>query len=130
MIRIGTAPYLECSSKGERELSAFYARIRKYDYKSIEEIYQAAKIFEDGSTGLSWREAKGKQAINMQEVKELYSRLWDEYIDENPELIDVIKKYNGFSDKYGQSGHQCQAIEIYRIRQNIYIEEATEAMME
>jgi hypothetical protein len=53
MIQHGTAPFLECSSRGDRRFSAFAARIKSRGNKSIEEIYQAAKRFEDGSTGLT-----------------------------------------------------------------------------
>jgi len=59
MIRYGSSPFLECSSRGDRRFSAFSARIRQRGNRSIEALYQAAKIFEDGSTGLSWRAAKG-----------------------------------------------------------------------
>ena len=52
MIKHGVAPYLECSSKGYTQLSAFYARVKQRGNKTIEEIYQGAKIFEDGTTGL------------------------------------------------------------------------------
>lgn len=116
MIKIGTPPYLECSSRGDKRFSAFYARIRKRDNRSIEEIYQAAKIFEDGFTNLTWKEAKGKQAVNQEYCNELYSDLWDEYIGENPELIDVLKSHSGLSDMFGQEGHCCQAKELWRIR--------------
>lgn len=116
MIRHGEAPYLECSSKGDRRLSAFHARIRSRGGKSIEDLYQAAKVFADGSTGLSWREAKGKRAVNMDEVREIYSRLWDEYIKENPALLSVIRAATGLSDVFGQSGSACQATELWRIR--------------
>lgn len=116
MVRHGEAPFLECSSRGDRRLSAFHARIRSRGNKSIEEIYQAEKVFADGSTGLSWREAKGKQAVNMAEVRELYARLWDEYIGENPALLDVIRAASGLSDMFGQSGRACQATELWRIR--------------
>ena len=53
MIRHAAAPFLECSSRGERRLSAFAARIHGRGNRSIENIYQAAKVFADGSTGLS-----------------------------------------------------------------------------
>lgn len=119
MISHGQPPYLECSSKGERRLSAFYARIRNRGGKSIEEIYQAAKIFADGSTGLSWREAKGRTATNAAEVQELYAQLWDEYIAENPELLDLIRGATGLSDIFGQEGHACQATELWRIRNSL-----------
>lgn len=116
MIRHGIAPFLECSSKGDARLSAFSARLRSYGGRSIEEIYQAAKVFEDGSTGLTWREAKGRRAVNMDEVRALYGRLWDEYVDENPHLLDVIAQASGLSDIFGQPGNACQATELWRIR--------------
>ena len=117
MIQHGKAPFLECSSRGERRFSAFYAEVNG---KSIEAQYQAAKKFEteDGSiiTGLPWNQAKGKKATNQQEVAELYSRLWDQYIREHPELLEVLKKATGLSDIFGQEGHCCQATELWRIR--------------
>lgn len=115
MIRHGFAPYLECSSKGDKRFSAFYARIKSRGNKSIEELYQATKVFENGVTGLSPKEAKGKQALNMEECASMYAILWDEYFEENPELYHIISQYEGFSDMFGQAGHQCQATEIYRI---------------
>lgn len=116
MIQHGTAPFLECSSKGDSRLSAFRAKIRARGDRSIEEIYQGAKIFADGTTGLSWREAKGKKAVNADEMRALYSVLWDEYIAENPHLLDVIKQASGLQDIFGQAGHACQASELWRIR--------------
>lgn len=116
MIRHGQAPFLECSSRGDRRFSAFYARVRGRGGRSIEEIYQAAKVFEDGSTGRTWREAKGRRAVNMDEVRALYSRLWDEYLDENPQLLSVVCAASGVSDIFGQAGHCCQATELWRIR--------------
>lgn len=113
MIRHGEAPYLECSSKGDKRFSAFYAKVNGV---SIEECYQAKKIFEDGSTGLSWLKAKGRKAINQEDCAKYYSFLWDEYIRENPELLEVLKKASGLSDIFGQPGHVCQATELWRIR--------------
>ncbi len=116
MTKFGAAPFYECSSKGDKRFSAFYARLKCLDGKSIEEVYQASKVFEDGSTGLGWREAKGRKAVNAEEVRKLYAELWDEYFKENPELIEVIIDKTGFSDIYGQKGHACQAEEIWRIK--------------
>lgn len=116
MIQHGTAPFLECSSKGDRRLSAFSARIRGRGNRSIEEIFQGAKVFADGSTGLHWREAKGKKAANADEVRALYAVLWDEYVSENPELLEIIKQAPGLQDIFGQAGHVCQATELWRIR--------------
>ena len=116
MIRLGTAPFLECSSKGDKRFSAFYARIRSRGGHSVEEIYQASKKFEGGITNLTWREAKGRKAINMADCALIYSQLWDCYILENPQLLTVLKNATGLSDMFGQVGHQCQATELWRIR--------------
>ena len=119
-IRHGEKPFFECSSAGKSDdgptLSAFYAKIKGRGNKTIETIYQASKVFEDGSTGLHWREAKGKKAINQEEVNKLYSQLWDEYIEENPHLISFLIRQKGLSDIFGQEGHCCQATELWRIR--------------
>lgn len=116
MMRFGDAPYLECSSRGDKRFSAFYAKISSRGGAVIEAIYQASKVFEDGSTGLPWQEARGRMPMNADEVRELYSRLWDEYIAENPELADVLIAASGLSDIFGRYGHACQAEELWRIR--------------
>lgn len=128
MLKFGQPPYLECSSKGDKRFSAFYARIESRGNKSIEEIYQASKIFSDGTTGLGWRDAKARNkkilgrltrnslVSNRDYVKKLYSQLWDEYFQENPHLLEIVKQFDGFSDIFGQPNHCCQAEEIYRIR--------------
>lgn len=119
MIKHGTAPFLECSSKGFKPFSAFYAVVKSRGNCSIEQIYQAAKVFENGVTGLSIKEAKGKRATNMSEVARLYSKLWDEYIQENPHLIKILQEASGFSDIFGQQGSVCQATELWRIKQTL-----------
>ena len=116
MVRHGNAPFLECSSRGDRRFSAFAARIRARGNRSIEEIYQAAKVFADGSTGLSWREAKGRVPVNADEAQALYGRLWDEYVAENPHLLAILTAASGLSDMFGRPGHACQATELWRIR--------------
>lgn len=118
MIKHGVEPFLECSSKGDKRFSAFYAKVSPWR-RSIEELYQARKVFEDGSTGLSWQEAKGKKAVNQKECAEYYSMLWNMYIMQNPQLIDVLKTASGLSDIFGQEGHVCQATELWRIRNNM-----------
>lgn len=113
MVKHGKPPYLECSSRGDKRFSAFYARVAG---RSIEETYQAAKVFDDGSTGLSWKQAKGKQACNHMELQQIYSSLWDTYISEHPELLTVLQNATGLQDMFGQVGHVCQATELWRIR--------------
>lgn len=117
MVKHGVAPYLECSSAGDKRFSAFWARI---DGVSIEDAYQAAKVFADGSTGLHWRQAKGKAAVNMKEVSELYESLWRTYMERNPEFYPILEAATGLSDRYGQPGHNCQATVLWKLR-NEYI---------
>ena len=116
MIKCGSSPYLECSSKGDKRFSAFNAKLRCRNNKSIEDLYQAFKVFEDGSSGLNWREAKGRKAINQLEAALYYSWLWDTYVSENPELLPILKAACGLSDIFGQIGSCCQAVELWRIR--------------
>ena len=116
MIVHGIAPFLECSSREDSRFSAFSARIRARGNKSVEEIYQAAKVFEDGRTGLTWREAKGRRAVNMAAVMALYATLWSDFMAENPQLLPVLLQAGGLKDMFGQPGHCCQATELWRIR--------------
>lgn len=130
MIRCGMPPFLECSSRGDKRFSAFYARLEAYDNQTIESIYQAAKVFEGGVTGLSIKQAKGKACINHKEVSALYRQLWTTYFQENPELLKVIHEYRGFSDMFGQMGHVCQATEVYRIWVQMMLSGTKRAMEE
>lgn len=111
MLRHGKPPFLECSSRGDRRFSAFFARV---DGRSIEEHYQRAKLL-DPPVG-HWRSAKGRTALNGAEVRLLYATLWDRYIDENPALWAVLRQATGVSDIFGQPGSVCQATELWRIR--------------
>lgn len=115
MIQIGQPPYLECSTKGDRRFSAFCAHVKRYG-GTIEKLYQGAKVFADGSTGLTWQEAKGKTPANAEYCAAWYAHLWDQYLWENPHLLPVIKAASGLSDVFGQPGRQCQALELWRIR--------------
>lgn len=114
MIIHGHAPYLECSSAGDKRFSAFYAQVNG---KSIEEQFQSAKRF-SGSASINWRQNKARRADNPVECAQLYTRLWDQYIDENPKLLRVLIEATGLADMYGQRGHCCQATELWRIREN------------
>lgn len=121
MIKHGNPPYLECSSKGDKRFSAFYARIQKYNNESIEQIYQKSKLFKgtNGEYTLDWRKAKGKRAINQNECRKLYKKLWKQYINENPHLENILIKATGLSDIFGQKGHCCQATELWKIRKRL-----------
>jgi len=116
VIRIGKPPYLECSSRGDKRFSAFYAKVNG---KSIEDQYQAAKIFEDGSRGLTWKEAKGRKPINHDEISKLYKELWKQYLLNNLTLLRGIKQASGLSDMFGQEGHNCQALTLWELRNEL-----------
>ena len=114
MLRFGIAPYLECSSKGDTRFSAFHAKV---DGVAIETLYQRYKKFDDGTTGLDWRAAKGRLPTNIDACRAYYSELWDRYIADNPALLRVLLESPGLSDIFGQAGHACQAEELWRIRE-------------
>jgi len=115
MIRHGVAPFLECSSRGDKRFSAFHARPKILGGASIEETYQAMKVFADGSTGLNWRQAKGKKAVNQVECAVAYTHLWHEWVKEQ-DLLPVLQAASGLSDIFGQVGHVCQATVLWNIR--------------
>lgn len=115
MIRYGVAPFLECSSKGDRRFSAFYARPKSLNGRSIEEAYQGMKVFDSGMTNLHWKEAKGRHPTNKQECVASYDLWWKQYIDENG-LLSVLKSASGLSDIFGKEGSVCQAEVLWRIR--------------
>lgn len=116
MVRHGSPPYLECSSRGDTRFSPFFAAIKGRGGRTIEELYQGAKVFRGGVTGQHWRKAKGRRAINQAECDVLYRQLWDEYIAENPELVEVLKAATGVADGFGKPGDNCQANELWAIR--------------
>lgn len=120
MIRVGEAPYLECSSKGDKRFSAFYAKVNG---KSIESLYQAAKIFDGGRggyvTGWSWKKAKGKLPVNIEDVRKLYKELWRAYLLDNPSFITILKRASGLSDIFGQDGRVCQATTLWELRDEL-----------
>lgn len=115
MMLRGKPPYLECSTHGDRRFSAFVARPRSLEGRSIEEAYQAMKVFPDGSTGLSWRQAKGRHPVNLAECRSAYDRWWLEWAHEQ-DLLPVLLAQTGLSDKFGREGSTCQADTLWRIR--------------
>ncbi len=80
----------QCSTKGDRRFSAFYARLA--DGRSIEEHYQCdIKQFDLGGT--NWRLGKGKSPLRNISPDDLYLEykdLWKQYFDLNPYLVDFL----------------------------------------
>lgn len=114
MIKHGEAPYLECSSRGDKRFSAFYAKVNG---KPIEQWYQEFKLIaDDPDHELAWYERQGLRAENQEDCSKFYAEIWDTYIEENKHLIPVLISATGLSDVFGKEGHCCQATELWRIR--------------
>ena len=110
---------LECSSRGDKRFSAFYARLKKYNNQSIETIYQNSKRTKDGKIP-----GKGKKVDYMLwEGKKytpdclsgLYEYLWKVYFKENPNLLEYAKQFDEFTDMFRGHCINCQADVIKKI---------------
>lgn len=77
----------ECSSKGDKRFSAFYARINRLGNRSIEDLYQVEL---KGYSSI--KEGKGKPGKKFSYDKQEfgYERLWFGYLQENPHLVDEL----------------------------------------
>lgn len=82
----------EVSSKGDKRFSALYAKLN--DGRTIEEAYQLdVKGYRE--KGSDWKLGKGKapiREITKEQQWEEYKGLWRQYLDENPELLQDLKK--------------------------------------
>lgn len=110
---------LECSSKGDKRFSAFYAKIKLFGkYDSIENHYQLAKRFGD-FIPRTWKDSKGKKPTHLHingkdyDLKytiAFYELMWVKYLDENPELVEYAKQFDEFHDMFkGKNAVVCQA---------------------
>ena len=115
MIRHGEPPYLECSSRGDKRFSAFYASPKSLKGLSIEKAYQRMKRFKDGTSGLDWRQAKGRLAVNQEDCAAAYAAWWKEWVLEQ-DLLPLLRMCSGLQDTFGQPGHVCQATVLWEIR--------------
>ena len=79
-------PKYECSSKGDKRFSAFYAKVNG---KSIEYIYQ---VEIKGYNSI--KEGKGKpgKLHNFTTQRKLYKNLWRQYLSENPTYKQDLQK--------------------------------------
>lgn len=114
MARIGTAPYLDCSSKGDKRFSSFYARIKCHQNQTIEVLYQSFKIFPSGSKNYAVQNRNGVVPVNLVEAMEFYRQLWCIYFNENPQLVRTLLASTGLFDPYG--GFQSEVLWSIRTR--------------
>ena len=126
---------LECSSKGDKRFSAFYARVLVFGKEnSIENHYQLSKRIGD-FTPTHWKEVKGKQPthivvngvhLDLSYLSSWYKYLWAVYLDNNPTLVDYAKQFDDFSDMFRGKSINCQADVIRQYvkkgRESIYNE--------
>lgn len=118
MVKVGQPPYLECSLKGDKRFSAFYAHVNiNGTISSIESFYQSYKeTGVEGSIVAGWRANKGqlaKYGATRAQCRTYYSKLWNMYLEAHPELVAEAQAFNGFTDVFGKRGNCCQAEEIF-----------------
>ena len=99
-------PKYECSSRGDKRFSAFYAKV---DGNSIEYIYQV-KI--KGYNSISEGKGKPGKLYDFETQKKLYKDLWREYLQANPtyksDLLQIIKTHD-LNDMFATKGGLNQA---------------------
>lgn len=125
---------LECSSKGDKRYSAFYARVKVFGkYDSIENHYQLCKRFGD-YVPQTWRDAKGKKPTHIHingfdyELKYLsmfYKLLWLKYLNNNEDLVEYAKQFDDFHDIFKGKSINCQADVIRQ-----YIKQGEDSILE
>lgn len=113
---IGQAPFIDCGNSGDPRFNHHTATIAAHPGRSLFELYTAAKVFEGGITGLSPQEAHGKTPLNKDQLPKLYAILWDQYIRENPTLIDTLLRAQGVMNVHSPEKERCPATELWRIR--------------
>jgi len=113
---------LECSSKGDKRFSAFYAKIKIFGkYDSIENHYQLSKRIGE-FIPTTWRDVKGKKPTHLhiggfdydiKYTQAWYDLLWVKYLDNNPDLVNYAKTFDKFTDMFKSKGTiVCQADSI------------------
>lgn len=117
----------ECSSVGDKRFSAFYARLKKYNNKSIETVYQV-----DIKGYSTWSEAYGNKGklYNYDTQKTKYQELWVDYLQENPELLEElleITKTHILNDMFAKPNSVNQAETLTNIINKIRKGELTMA---
>lgn len=113
MILIGEAPYLECSPAGILYLTDVLARPTSLQGRSIADALNVHTSQWQYST---WVKNRKGRLRALREFQSMYSALWDEWIDENPEFKKLVMEAEGFSDKFAQSDEMCAVKELWRIK--------------
>lgn len=109
---------LECSSRGDKRFSAFYAKIKVFGhYDCIENHYQRCKRLSNGDMArkgqkVHYIEIDNGICVHKLEPRFLtayYKLLWCSYLDLNPELVGYAKQYDDYNDMFKGKAINCQA---------------------
>ncbi len=114
---IGEPPYLETGPHGRGDFNPYTARLQCHHGRSIHEAFTAAKIFENGATGLTPDQAKGRNATNSDELGDIYTALWGQWLRENPKQMDALLSARGIANVNAPEEDVCPAQTLWRIRQ-------------
>ena len=108
---------LECSSRGDKRFSAFYAYVTVFGVNdSIEHHYQNAKrpIPKKGVKP-EYLEINGSRYPTSY-LTAWYLLLWVKYLDEHPELVEFAKQFDDFHDMFVGAhtlNSQADAVRLY-----------------
>ena len=118
---------LECSSKGDKRFSAFYAFVEfngKYD--SIERHYQSSKRNAKDQPCQKGEYVSyiriGEQKLPANYLTPFYRYLWYLYLRQNPTLVDYATQFNTFTDAFrGKSiNSQADCVKAYVNRDQVF----------
>lgn len=125
---------LNCSSRGDKRFSAFYARVSVFSkIDSIENHFQLSKRINGRPAPTTWRDMKGKRPdyfvvgqhrIPAELLSAWYALLWVKYLDAHPELVQYAKGFDSFYDPFAKPGRNNQA-EVIRA----YVKDGRNAIM-
>ena len=105
---------LECSSREDKRFSALYAQVKAFGKEgTIESHYQSCKRDAAGNVP-----SKGKpvdhiilngRKLEARFLTQWYTLLWIKYLDLNPDLVEVLRQYDDYSDMFKGKSINCQA---------------------
>jgi hypothetical protein len=122
----------ECSSKGDRRFSAFFARMS--DGRTIEEHYQCdIKGYQPGGT--DWSLGKGKPGLHPdRDLWEGYLNLWKLWASDHPQEMSELKfraesRGNTLSDCFAKTSvNQARALAFILNEMELYESESPSSL--
>lgn len=105
---------LECSSKGDKKFSAFYAYTTVFGiYDSIEHHYQNCKRFNIQPIKIKgaspdYIEIYGIK-LDKKYLTPYYKLLWVKYLDNNKDLVEYAEQFDDYNDIFKGHSINCQA---------------------